>query len=129
MHCPIHAFIINNAVLISHQTAKSGGYKFVTRMFIFFSVKVYCQPQVVTEQRSEIDDCMLGEMGRYLFQLFTLTSRWFGSYEDTTNTNNIFLQTLIVFCCQKDTGKISSTVVCDNQLILFCFLSDVRKSH
>ena len=84
---------------------------------------MYCWSQVVTEERSGIDDCMSGEMGRHLFQLFTLTSVvWFVL---RYNTNNIFLRTLIVFCCQKDTGKISN-VVCCNQLILFCFLIDVR---
>ena len=41
-------------------------------------LKVYCWSQVVTEKRSGIDDCMSGEMGRHLFQLFTLTSVvWF----------------------------------------------------
>ena len=41
-------------------------------------LKVYCWSQVVTEERSGIDDCMSGEMGRHLFQLFTLTSVvWF----------------------------------------------------
>ena len=39
---------------------------------------MYCWSQVVTEKRSGIDDCMSGEMGRHLFQLFTLTSVvWF----------------------------------------------------
>ena len=39
---------------------------------------MYCWSQVVTEKRSGIDDCTSGEMGRHLFQLFTLTSVvWF----------------------------------------------------